>query len=1400
MDESALRELWSRTLGPTVELESLPTHVTYKPLDFDIGVENTPLASASGRWQTLDPMEEIGRGGMGIVYRAKQSTLKREVALKTLRSKEKPSATLREAFLAEAYTTGRLEHPNIVPVYELGESTEGELFLAMKLVGGRSWLELLRGERKTDLLFNLDVLLQVCNAVAFAHSRGIVHNDLKPANVMVGAFGEVLLMDWGLAVSFVHTESTANLRYRTTIKDPCGTPSYMAPELAEGRGEDVGPWTDIYLLGALLYRILAAKPPHRGSDFIQVIIAAALSRPPRFPDTAPEALAAICRKAMAADPEERYEDVQSFQQALRDYLQHRESLEIAGSAQRRLEECREEDATVGSDRRARIRLYDGFTRALAGFEQALELWPENPIARDGVDLARAAYAEAALHGDDLGLAEQQASGLEEGDERAALVARIASARREKRRALSAARRLRIALAVALTMLIGGLSTGLWIVLGQKAEIAEKSEALAEAKGIAESRQDIAVDALEQMTYHLQRELRARRDEGEYRALAERFLAIAQEGWNRLGAAELEEERISVGGIATLQRIGDLELELDLDPQAALERYALARERARQLFAEDSSSVPTRRALVAAELGIGKARRTLGEVEAAHGAFHRALQLCEAGGSDKLADVGLMVEACTHLGLLELQRNQLDSALAFMNRSLALREELVAREPDQFNHLWNRTVSLSRLGSIYSELGRNDEARRVMEECLEARRALRRSTPWSSILDSGLGAILRMLGNEHLQHGRYDEARACYDEALALRRGLVARSPESVKARFNLAVALGNLADVELGEEAIEEAADLLAEAQAVLHELNALHAGSPELTREINLGRDRLGDVARALGDHTGALALYSAALPYREGSADADPSNARAQRDLYISHERIARCHHVLGAMESARDHIDRGLERLCRVFARDADNARVGNDIYYYLERLDELLPGGPREAATHGVRQARAIAEELDTLPARRALLRWLMIEMELAQADGALEDCLRMCLEGIELSRGSLTADPQRTDYWSDLATCLGKAAELHSLLGQPAAAESFFIEARTVLRKLVEETDDPFYAEALANIEIELGLMELARGEEEAPASITRGLDLWRARGRADAERAAALQLRLRRVAMVLKERGEVDAALPLFEEAVVVCRLFTETRAQRRDLALSLLRWSEALRLAGDLQAGAGGLEEARGLALALTRAEEAEAVDWELLALIQFEGGAQTVLRGDGETGVEMLAGALSLYAQLTEMNDGLRSNLIQLTAREGELVAAAWEAGQFVPRTGPGHARLARALHAVDRFEESALAYHQAFQDPETWYLEDFYRATRSAARALAESDDPETSAFLAELGRAWLGAVLDALREDIARIETDPAFRARSEELRGMWAYYLEGDELARLREEPGVRELFAPDPWR
>lgn len=261
-------------------------------------------------------IDALGRGGMGSVYRARQSAFNREVALKVLaqdsRRSGRQQAAGQQKFLAEAVIAGALDHPHIAPLYDLGVDQLGRLFYAMKIVRGNLWSSLLPEKPERE---NLEILVRLCDAVAYAHAQGVVHRDLKPANVMLGDYGELYVMDWGLAAASEEFQESTQTVMTGTIG---GTPAYMAPEMVSGPAHQIGPAADVYLLGATLYEILTGRPPHKGDSVMQVIFAA--SKNEITPTEREDDLISVAARAMATRPEDRYASVREFQQALREYL------------------------------------------------------------------------------------------------------------------------------------------------------------------------------------------------------------------------------------------------------------------------------------------------------------------------------------------------------------------------------------------------------------------------------------------------------------------------------------------------------------------------------------------------------------------------------------------------------------------------------------------------------------------------------------------------------------------------------------------------------------------------------------------------------------------------------------------------------------------------------------------------------------------------------------------------------------------------------------------------------------------------------------------------------------------------------------------------------------------------
>lgn len=394
-------------------------------------------AIRAGSEPLLTLTSTIGEGGMGQVMSGVQQTLGRGVAVKTLRDGIR-SDDVALALVHEAAVLGALEHPHIVPVYDLAVSDDGMPVLMMKRIAGTTWAKHLvaqagarshgRPESPPDvgssdaLEWNLRTLMAVCQAVHFAHSRNIVHRDLKPTNVMIGDFGEVYLVDWGIAV--------ASGSPREPEDRLVGTLAYMAPEML--LGHEVSPRTDVYQLGAILYRILAGRGPHEAGGTHAALAASVIASTPVLPDGVPAELAAIVRACMAKRPEARPSSAEQVRAALADFLHHRGSALLAARADQRRAELERMIAEPAAGIADVQRVYGEVT---FGYRAARETWPGNEVAREGMARATRAMVRHELARGMLESAQVRLAELEAPD--AALASEVSAA---AKRAADRARR------------------------------------------------------------------------------------------------------------------------------------------------------------------------------------------------------------------------------------------------------------------------------------------------------------------------------------------------------------------------------------------------------------------------------------------------------------------------------------------------------------------------------------------------------------------------------------------------------------------------------------------------------------------------------------------------------------------------------------------------------------------------------------------------------------------------------------------------------------------------------------------------------------------------------------------------------------------------------------------------
>ena len=371
-----------------------------------MAADSRPPAPKEGAPPTVGERYEdcgaLGRGGMGEVRLCRDLRIGRRIALKVIREHRLDDSRAQARFHREAKVQGQLEHPAIVPVYDLDQAPDGRAYFTMKRVAGRTLLEIIQALKAGDDLVAeaysrrrlLAAFNQVCLALEYAHERGVLHRDLKPANVMLGDFGEVYLLDWGLAKlgeedDLEPAEGPTSLdgaplpQPETIDGEVLGTPGYMAPEQIGSSGRGVDARSDVYALGAILFELLTYEPLHpRGSTqraLGSTIAGADAHCSTRAPDRqVPPELEAICVRATEDRPEDRYATARDLHDAVERYLDGDRDLalrrQMADDAAQQADDEATKALTATAD-------HDARRRALAMVSRALALDPEHPVAR-----------------------------------------------------------------------------------------------------------------------------------------------------------------------------------------------------------------------------------------------------------------------------------------------------------------------------------------------------------------------------------------------------------------------------------------------------------------------------------------------------------------------------------------------------------------------------------------------------------------------------------------------------------------------------------------------------------------------------------------------------------------------------------------------------------------------------------------------------------------------------------------------------------------------------------------------------------------------------------------------------------------------------------------------------------
>jgi serine/threonine protein kinase len=948
----------------------------------------------------------IGEGGFGEVWEAVQTSLGRQVAVKKARrdlhekalDDDSKARFLELMFRREALTTALLEHPNIVPVHELGLDENGRPMLAMKLVRGQPWSEAIytdfpEMDPAEFLQVHLPVLVSLCQAVAFAHARGVVHRDLKPQQVMLGEFGEVLLMDWGLAVAFDITSLADRVRgpligavpTLDSAVSPAGTVAFMAPEQTEERAQHVGPWTDVYLLGGILFYLLTGTPPHHSEDARQTFFLASRGEvEPAEERNArrriPRELSAIAAKALSPRIDDRYASARAFMGAVQDYLtgatRRRESGELA-------------DAAAAAMAKP-LHTYDDFHHVRELLNKSAALWPENPALGALNDRLYTASARMALARADLSLARAQAEHLAPGPDREALVAEATDAIERRRRNI-----LQRKVATAATLLLVGMVAAVQWKANRDREAAQVR--IMQERDAAMRERDLAKRAradADQLVAYVVDDMREKLVPiGRVQLLFE-ATSKAVDYFERLP----EDQRDSATDAVHTRALRQLAMaQRDKgDLQTSLKTFRAAEELSSRALAKEPDSRTHKRDYAEALSRVGETTADLGNFTDARQPMNEALEILTKLAEANPEDLSLKRDvaiARERIGDMLGDLRDYRGALEQYATSRAIQQEMLLRAPENKAYREDFAICLARTGDAHMRLEEYEKARelyrqssdafsallaedpdnvrtmslacntlqrlgdacrgtREMEKAIEfylqevdLSRALADHDPLNVLWQQGLATSMSRLSTTYLAVKDLHEAERWALQGLELRRKLAARFPERGEFRYAVGLSLEEHGNVLRMANEFADALSAYQEAAAVLERLAAQPEAKPAWKREAAVVHEKIGNVYVDMKRDVEALASMKVFMDFARSTIEtADDANSR--RDYYVALNKYAYIATLLGraaeglpVAEEAMAAIDRDMktEGPLAAVARESEPALVYTLMFNAAERGD-------------------------------------------------------------------------------------------------------------------------------------------------------------------------------------------------------------------------------------------------------------------------------------------------------------------------------------------------------------------------------------------------------------------------------------------------------------------------------